>query len=122
MARRHSEAHHDQAQAESETEISSEDYLICEHSLVAFCIREKLWARNVLVDGLKDLSWTDDPFKGLQLPAENKLLVMSLVRGFEANSSSAGYDDVIQGKGRGLVFLLHGSPGLRKTLTAGMRF
>jgi len=29
------------------------------------------------------------------------------------------FDDHIQGKGKGMIFLLHGEPGVGKTLTAG---
>jgi len=29
------------------------------------------------------------------------------------------YQDIVPGKGKGLVFLLYGKPGLGKTLTAG---
>jgi hypothetical protein len=29
------------------------------------------------------------------------------------------FDDIIKGKGKGMVFLLHGEPGVGKTLTAG---
>jgi DNA polymerase III delta prime subunit len=31
-------------------------------------------------------------------------------------------DDIISGKGKGLIFLLTGPPGLGKTLTAGVYF
>jgi DNA polymerase III delta prime subunit len=33
-----------------------------------------------------------------------------------------GFDDMIKGKGKGMVFLLHGEPGVGKTLTAGELF
>jgi len=37
----------------------------------------------------------------------------------EARISSERMEDVIEGKGNGLIMLLHGSPGTGKTLTAG---
>jgi hypothetical protein len=42
-----------------------------------------------------------------------------LVNGFN-NRNEDVYDDIINGKGKGLIFLLHGTPGLGKTLTTGM--
>lgn len=32
------------------------------------------------------------------------------------------FDDLIKGKGKGMIFLLHGEPGVGKTLTAGACF
>ncbi len=48
----------------------------------------------------------------LVLPEEKKVLIRSLVE------NSADFSDIISGKGGGCIFLLHGSPGVGKTLTA----
>ncbi|KAK3334385.1 hypothetical protein B0H65DRAFT_593015 [Neurospora tetraspora] len=45
-----------------------------------------------------------------------KDMVEALVKGHK--SKGVVFDDVIAGKGQGLIFLLHGNPGLGKTLTA----
>ena len=70
---------------------------------------------------LRDIGWESDPFKLLQLSDDRKLLVHRLVKGFN-NSNADVYDDIINGKGKGLIFLLHGLPGLGKTLTDSMFF
>ncbi|KAF6817577.1 AAA family ATPase [Colletotrichum sojae] len=94
---------------------------MCPATLTAFLLNEKVWAFNVHIHGLKEIIWKDDPFISLQLPDEKKSLVKHLVQGFgmeTENTANNSYEDIIEGKGRGLVFLLHGPPGLGKTLTA----
>lgn len=36
------------------------------------------------------------------------------------HTEDSRFDDLIEGKSKGLIFLLHGEPGVGKTLTAGM--
>jgi len=65
---------------------------------------------------LRDVVWNDDAFRALVLGDRQKKLIHALVR--EHASESNGFDDVIVGKGRGLIGLLAGTPGCGKTLTA----
>jgi len=110
-------------------ELSDEDYMICNPQIIVFLLRNKIWA-NILVSGLHDIKWRADPYTHLQMPKEKKFLVRKLVMGFTADyskphnghdedESDDDFDDFIAGKGKGLIFLLHGQPGLGKTLTAG---
>lgn len=48
--------------------------------------------------------------------AKQKTLIHSLVK--QHSSKGTGYDDVVEGKGKGLIGLLSGGPGCGKTLTA----
>jgi len=54
-----------------------------------------------------------------------KSLIMSYarvnIRG-ESLASGLWVADFVEGKGSGLIFLLHGTPGVGKTFTAGMSF
>jgi ATP-dependent 26S proteasome regulatory subunit len=50
------------------------------------------------------------------LEERTKKLVKALI---EVRISAERMEDVIEGKGNGLIMLLHGSPGTGKTLTAG---
>lgn len=60
--------------------------------------------------------WNDEPFENLVLPRNQKSLIQSLV---EAHSlDNTGFDDFVEGKGRGLVINLFGNPGVGKSLTA----
>ena len=60
------------------------------------------------------------------LPAKTKDLVKALVmvrsstrRADQGMGLAGKRDDLIAGKGNGLIMLLHGGPGTGKTLTAG---
>jgi hypothetical protein len=100
-------------------EMEEDDYLICTPKVAAFNLIDKGWQDYILIDGLKEIEWTDDPYSALQLPDDNKSFIRALVDGFDTKALRHEYEDVIKGKGLGLTFLLHGAPGLGKTFTAG---
>ncbi|CAK7242800.1 MAG: hypothetical protein STHCBS139747_004302 [Sporothrix thermara] len=99
-------------------ELTDEDYLICRRNVVAFLLDRKLWVYYCVITNLREIEWKADPFDSLQLHHDKKRLVHRLVKGFDGGSETDMYDDLIEGKGKGLIFLLHGAPGLGKTLTA----
>ena len=68
------------------------------------------------VSRLQEVVWSDDPFHSLVIGIKQKTLIHSLVK--QHSPENTGYDDVIQGKGLGLIGLLSGNPGCGKTLTA----
>ena len=68
------------------------------------------------MDRLKDIVWSDEAFHSLVLAPKQKKLIHSLVK--QHVTRSKRIDDVIQGKGKGIIGLLSGSPGTGKTLTA----
>jgi hypothetical protein len=118
----------------NEIELHDDDYMVCGCLTLCFLLRNKLWGA-VLISGLKDIQWKSDPYANLQMPDDKKVFVRNLVMGFSSETtrsphhngghgagddeSDEEFDDFIEGKGRGLIFLLHGEPGLGKTLTAG---
>ena len=67
------------------------------------------------LDRIAPVEWSEEPFDRLVLDAGKKHLVRALVT---EHACSAGVDDIVAGKGRGLVGLLCGPPGCGKTLTA----
>ena len=99
-------------------ELKDEDYLICPAKIQAFLLDHKVWV-EALVSQLEPVKWYPDSFHFLELDKEKKRLVKALVESFDTDDPFEGFDDVVQGKGKGLIFLLHGPPGLGKTLTAG---
>ena len=79
----------------------------------------------VTVEGLRDVKTHVDGFNDLKLRPGHKSMVSSLVhnhfanKAAEANDRDASHDsDLVRGKGKGLIVLLHGAPGVGKTSTA----
>lgn len=67
------------------------------------------------VEHIKDVKWDVTAFDRLVLKPDKKELVKALVTVHLETSKSSDY---IEGKGNGLIILLHGGPGTGKTLTA----
>ena len=68
------------------------------------------------VKSIVDIEWSDGAFKSLVLPEDQKELILAFAESQVKNKDS--FDDVIHGKGRGIILLLSGPPGVGKTLTA----
>jgi hypothetical protein len=98
---------------------SDEDYLIAASVVLGWAFTEKLWL-EFPVAYVKEIVWDDKAYESLVLPEEQKMIVRALVETHSGGGSNAPktIDDVITGKGRGLVCVLHGPPGVGKTLTA----
>jgi hypothetical protein len=96
--------------------LSEDDYLICDHQVAGFSLARKTWCRFE-VDKLGEIEYDVGAFEALLLPKEQKDMIRCLVK-IHAGEQT-GFDDVITGKGKGMIFLLHGVPGVGKTLTAG---
>lgn len=93
---------------------ASEDDLRClDPNLTIFSFVSKRWGK-VYFNKVSDISFRTDAFEKLVLADDDKKLVLSLVR----NSDNSMVSDLIDNKGGGCVLLLHGKPGLGKTLTA----
>ena len=95
---------------------SDENYMICDRTVPGFCFATKQW---LMFDAasIKDVDFNKKAFETLLLPPDQKSMIHSLVR--VHTNEGPGFDDVIKGKGKGIIFLLHGVPGVGKTLTAG---
>lgn len=68
------------------------------------------------VDRISDVTWNKTAFSQLVAPDETKELIQAVVTAHGQKTSIA--PDIIEGKGQGLLILLHGGPGTGKTLTA----
>ena len=97
-------------------EFSDEEYLIASPVVLGFSFSHKMWMEFDIA-GLKDIQWDEGAFDSLVIPHDQKDVVRALVES-HSNSASQNIEDVIQGKGQGLVAVLHGPPGTGKTLTA----
>ncbi|KAK8108119.1 uncharacterized protein PG998_010132 [Apiospora kogelbergensis] len=96
--------------------LRDDELILCSNILPAYCFTSKRWALLLDIDSVLPISWNDDAFSKLVLPASHKDLVLSFM---EAHiSGDVHFDDIIKGKGLGFLMLLVGDPGLGKTLTA----
>lgn len=99
-----------------EHEFTEEELLVSSPVVLGFAFSEKLWL-EFTISGISDIEWNGDAFDSLVLPNNQKSIVKALVESHTFHAAE-NIDDVIQGKGRGLVAVLHGPPGTGKTLTA----
>ncbi|KAJ2995328.1 hypothetical protein HDV02_000873 [Globomyces sp. JEL0801] len=81
-------------------------------ALVGFSFSSKTWC-HALVVGLSEIQFQDNAFDELVLDPKRKQLIKALVR-----FGGEQFEDIIEGKSGGSIFLLHGPAGVGKTLTA----
>lgn len=77
-----------------------------------FSFVTKQWGRFPVAQ-VSDIQFRSDAYDQLVLDPQKKNMVRALVE-----DRSSGFSDIIEGKGGGCIFLLHGEPGVGKTLTA----
>ncbi|OQV08643.1 hypothetical protein CLAIMM_12881 isoform 3 [Cladophialophora immunda] len=126
-----------------ENDLKDEELLIMSYRVFGFVLRDRTWAQldlsyltNVNTSAVKDdikedENTDDDPdddeadktaFGRLVLPPGHKKMVLSLIaqhfRNKELQQDKDEQADIVRGKGKGLIILLHGAPGVGKTTTA----
>ena len=91
--------------------------LITHYLLPGFSMCKKTWV-EVFIDTLTPIDWNHTVLQELAIPMSKKALMVTLVEAhIKSAANTTGFDDVIAGKGRGHAFILHGPPGVGKTLT-----
>ena len=89
--------------------------MLCPPFAYGYSLARKEWCR-FYVDNIKEVNWKPNAFDELILGDRQKDVLRALV---SSHSFPANARDETQQKGKGLVMLLHGTPGSGKTLTAG---
>lgn len=80
-----------------------------------YSLKRKEWL-DFFVEQVDEIEWNNSAFEKLVLPEDQKELVLAFS---ESQLEGEGtFDDVISGKGKGIICLLSGPPGVGKTLTA----
>ena len=109
---------------ESDSELTEEDFLVLPCWVYSYVLRSRKWVKLEvsLVDDIKE---TGSGFDSLVLPDGHKETLLALVKthsrgkkseiGLKAESRQM---DLVRGKGKGLIILLHGEPGVGKSSTA----
>ena len=96
-------------------ELSENDMLMCCSRACGFSLTSHDWMK-VFIRDLAEIQWSTDAIDSLVMDEKQKKVIVSLVT---SPVFTEGIDaDIIGWKGRGLVALLHGTPGTGKTLTA----
>lgn len=106
---------------------SEGDFALLPSRVFAYSLRQRKFI-NADIRNIKPLRILSDPFNDLKIPVYHKQLVRSVVqdhfdkkaiqRQLKSQNQDVIDQDFIRGKGKGLVILLHGSPGVGKTATA----
>ena len=111
------------APVEDPEELGEDERLLLPYSLRGFVLRSKKW-RIFNIDNIEDIKYNSG-FDELVLPPGHKDTVEALVnrhsRSIEAAATKSEVKtsmDLVTGKGKGLIILLHGAPGVGKTSTA----
>ena len=89
--------------------------LLCSASLKGYSLKNKKWL-TFYIGSVLEIEYNDSAFESLVLPSDHKDLILALAESQVQHKD--GFDDVIQGKGKGMIMLLSGPPGVGKTLTA----
>ncbi|KAF9877007.1 AAA family ATPase [Colletotrichum karsti] len=110
-------------------DLGKDDLMLMQHYVHAFGLRSRQWI-TVLSKDLSDVKFANS-FDDLVLPGKHGPTVRALVDNHEAlratqsakspsptRRSVGSCLDLVQGKGAGLIILLHGPPGVGKTSTA----
>ncbi len=104
--------------SEANAKLSDEEIMTCDPHIPGYSLEMKLWGL-FLVEDVTEVAYNDKAFLGLVLQEQSKRLISSLLER-QNYQQEDDFDDLIQGKGKGLIFLLHGPPGVGKTYTAGL--
>jgi SpoVK/Ycf46/Vps4 family AAA+-type ATPase len=100
---------------DSKEKLTEDQLLLATDELRGYSLKDKKWL-IFFIPHVKDIVWNEDAFKSLVAPPNQKELILAFTRSQRKNKER--FDDVIQGKGRGIIMLLSGPPGVGKTLTA----
>lgn len=73
------------------------------------------------VDGFHEAKHDTEVIETLVMPESTRNLIKNLSKRYtrQDGEGAAWSADFIKGKGKGMIFLLHGKPGVGKTYTAG---
>lgn len=107
-----------------ETALLDDDLLLCQCWVRGFVLRSRKWV-DLDVTLVKDIHERPDGFDSLVLPEGHKEMLLALVKTHsKGKRQSKGLEkedkqmDLVRGKGKGLIILLHGEPGVGKSSTA----
>lgn len=109
---------------EIDDEPSDQEYLVCSYWVYGYVLRSRKWVR-LDVSLLEDIKERGSGFDSLVLPTGHRETLLALVQTHaKGKKLEVGHKvesrqmDLVRGKGKGLIILLHGEPGVGKSSTA----
>lgn len=94
----------------------TEEQLIMTYPMVrGYSLKNKRWM-EFFIDSVTEVKFNDQAFDSLVLPQDQKELILAFAQSQVKYKDT--FDDIISGKGKGIIMLLSGGPGIGKTLTA----
>ncbi len=109
---------------EPDNDLSEDDYLVCACWVWGYALRSRKWVK-LDVSLVEDIKERGSGFDSLVLPPGHRETLLALVqthsKGKELKIGLIAENrqmDLVRGKGKGLIILLHGEPGVGKSSTA----
>ncbi|RYO82949.1 hypothetical protein DL766_004948 [Monosporascus sp. MC13-8B] len=106
------------------TVLEDDDLILLPRRVVGYAFRERKFYM-LDIQALMEIPASQDVFKDLKIDPTHRTMVLSLVKSHLEKQATQKQrpsvnlnQDLIRGKGSGLVILLHGVPGVGKTATA----
>lgn len=95
--------------------LTEDQLLICAYWINGFSFSAKTWGQ-FMVESLTEVVWNEEAFQKLVMKEKRRNIIHQLVKAHRQGQES--FDDIVPNKGRGLVCLFAGPPGVGKTTTA----
>ncbi|XDG01819.1 hypothetical protein ABKA04_001434 [Annulohypoxylon sp. FPYF3050] len=102
--------------SQTQDPLTEDEYMLTRPRVAGFAISGKEWYKFNVTD-ISPVAWNDNLLQNLVIQNQEKEMLLALVSQ-TMESGDEGFDDFFKGKGKGLVLLLAGPPGVGKTLTA----
>lgn len=108
------EDEHKDLKSDTKKPLTEDLLLICLPRVLGFALKQKIWIQ-MLVDNIEDLpkDGRNRAWEKLVLPKKTKELLGHLVEQ-HTRSNDHRVNDLVPGKGNGLIALLHGPPGMSR--------
>jgi hypothetical protein len=95
--------------------LTEDQMMLCAPTVKGYALKSKKWA-DFFIDSIEEVVFDEKAFDRLVLPDGHKEMILAFAQSQVQHKDR--FDDDISGKGKGMIMLLSGGPGIGKTLTA----